>query len=397
MADNRLRRLPENPTAQRLVPVVISEARPEAGYLRDARALLNRDESLRTFVQEARASGMNTEAAVDGLSIRLNAFWNGAHAQEAYEVARYLWDEQDQLGDGVYLASNETGLVVAALSDEDIYQPSPVPRENGALALPLPRLRPELETAITCWAAEKGREERVLQALAVRAHQTDLLREEGDPRLLVATRSGRRHIVAEMAKTDPKTLLQFAGGTAGIFLHHFELRAQDPEASSGLTLLEGTCYSTSVMGVQDPLTTNLSHNRPASLRGAMVQGWVREVARQMAQAAFRLDPAPEEIPQMSLTKEHLGRADFWVSPPEAVRYLRRADPNLAIMPVSCSQPIGLVGRLGALVVPEAFDVSSREMFDRWEASSGLSFRLWVDWTRVQRLALSGIELQAVLA
>lgn len=395
MADDKLARLPEEGLATRLNPQVLSKANPSAEWLLDARALLNRDNALREFVRNARAQGMRPEAAVAGLSVRFNASWGGDHAAEATEAAQYLWDEQSQLGDNIYITSTETGRVIAALSDKDIYQPAPVPREDGSMVLPLPRIRPSIEAAITCWAFESSHEARVVQTLAARAHQTDLLREEGDPRLLVATRAGRQHIVSELGKFDPKILLRAAGGTSGTFLTHFELRGTEPDHTDGLTLLEGEVYSQSVMGVQDMTTVNLHHNRAASLQGALVQGWVREVARQLSNAATRQLPVPDEIRQFDLTKAHLGGRSFWVSPPEVLRYLRRADPVVGVMPVTSAKLMGLLPKAGVLVVPAAFNAASRELFGRWEASSNLSFRLWVDWTKISVMLISGIEHQAI--
>lgn len=391
------RRRYDNSLAQRLNPQVISKANPGADWLREARATLNRDKAIQDFVREARANEVPPGEAIDGLGLRLNERWGGEHAAEAYEAALYLWDEQDQLGDGIFITSTETGRVVAALSEKDIYLPAPVPREDGTMAQPLPRIRPELEGAITCWAFDNDREHRVVQTLAARANQTDLLREEGDPRLLVATRAGRRHIMSELAKFDPKILLRAAGGTSGNFLQHFELRADDPEHTGGLTLIEGEVFSQSVMGVQDMTTLNLHHNRAASIQGALVQGWVREVARKLSDAAGRHLPAVEEIDQSKLTRAHLGGRDIWVCPPEAVRYLRRADLNVAIMPVVAAKLIGLLPNTGILTVPAEFTTSSHEMFDRWEARSILKFKLWVDWTKVGLLRITGIEHQAVLS
>lgn len=383
------------PLAQRIEPQVVSRAKPSADWLKDARALLNRNESLRSYVRQARADGLDAASAVDGLSIRLNELWGGQRAQEAYEVAQYLWDEQSQLGEGYYITSTETGKVVASLSERDIYQPAPVPREGGGMAVPLPRIRPDIEAALTCWAFDAGREAQMLQKLAERAHQTALLREEGDPRMLVATRAGRHHIVDQFSKFDPRILLRAAGGTSGAFLSMFELRTHDPEDTTGLHLVEGTVYSKTVMGVQDMTTVNLHHNRAASLQGALVQGWVREVARHLSRAASNNVNEPEEIRQLDLKKDHFGGSNVWVSPPEAVRYLRRAEPNLSVLPVPSADLMGLLPSAGVLVVPREFAASSHEMFDRWEAHSTLTFRLWVDWSKVRLLRLSGVEHQAV--
>jgi len=381
---------------QRIRPQVLSDARPEADWLRDARALLNGNKAIRDFVREARSGGMAVDAAIDGLSIRLNEQWGGDRAAEAFEVATYLWDEQDQLGDGIYLVSRETGRVAVRLTENDIYQPKPVPREDGSLATPLPRIRPDIEAGIACWFHDESREDRIVATLAARAHQTQLLREDGDPRLLVATREGRRHMVESLGKFDPKVLLRAAGGTSGAFLQRFELRAEDPEETEGLQLIDGGAYSQTTMNIQDQTTVNLHHNRAASIQGALVQGWVREVARQLSLEAVKHFPQSAEIHQMDLTKGHLQGIDLWITSPETLRYLRRVQPNLSVMPVASARTIGVRPHAGVLVVPAEFKAMSRELFDRWEASSSLKFRIWVDWTKVVILTLGGVEYQATL-
>lgn len=382
---------PEDRLTRRFDPQIQTTAHPRAEDLREARRMLNVGH-IRTFVEESRAQGRDEASVVDGIATRLDEAWGGGHAEAALECARYLIDEFRQLGEGLFVVSNETGRVVAVVTEEDFYQPAPVPREGGGMVLPQKRLKPEIEAALYCWTHERGREQNILEALTARANQTAFLAEEGDPRLLVATREGRRHIVAEFSKLDPGLLLRAAGGTGGRLLRHLRLIDTEPEPK-GRVELKGTAHSRTSMGVQDPLTTNLHHNRPASLQGALVQGWLRDIAKKLSLAA----PKGREVSQRSLTKADLEGISFWIAPPEALRYLRKADPLTQIMPVEGAGVLGVRdGQLGDLLVEPNFAASNREWFDRWEAETQLDYRVWVDWSATLSLQLTDIEHEAVL-
>lgn len=378
----------ERGLTQRFEPKVLSKAEPEVDWLLQARADINSDKALQAILREGKETGRDP---VDKLAAGLNAKWEGNRWFEAREVAQYLWDEFTQIGQGLHLISSETGKIVVTLDENDIYQPAMVPREGGGMVKPLPRIRPDLEGLIYTWTFEKSREQEIVQALAAQGHQTALLREEGDPRLLVASRRGRKQIVAALAQLDPQRLLRACGGTSAAFLNHFDLGAEDPE-SGGLELLEGTAASSSTLGIQDMRATNLHHNRAGSLQGALVQGWVREVARQLSVAAHRRVPGMAGLPLDDFCKDDLDGCQFWVSPPDTLKHVRRVDPTTTVMPVVGAQLIGLKGKVGAIVVPKEFTVSSHELFDRWETHSALEVRLWIDWSKVTVLALRNVAL-----
>lgn len=348
---------------------------------------------IRKFVEDAQAQNRDREGLIAGVAERLDEAWGGGQLAQAQECAQYLFDEWRQLGEGLFVASSETGRVVAVVTEEDFYQPAPVPREGGGMALPQKRLKPEIEASLHSWVFERGRETAILEQLALRGHQTDFLKENGDPRLLVATREGRRHIVQEFSKLDPGLLLRAAGGTGGRFLRFFDLTDHEPEERAGYVELKGAAFSRTSMGVQDPLTTNLSHNRPASLQGALVQGWLREIAKKLSVAA----PKGLEVSQRALTKEHLDGVTFWIAPPEALRYLRKANPLVQVMPVEGAGVLGLRdGILGTIQVEPNFAASNREWFDRWEAETQLTYRVWVNWGATLSFSLKDIEHEAVL-
>lgn len=403
---------PESQHLQRLEPAVNTEANPETSWLLQARADLSRDEGLQIILQEGCRGKQPAADIADLLAVRLSEMWEehaseglavtDALSHEAYEAALYLVDEYRQLGQGIHLVSRETGRVTITLTDEDVYQPADVPRADGSMATPLPQIRPDLAAFITTWTFERGREQRIVEILAKRGHQTALLREDGDPRLLPSTRAGRRQIVQQYAEFSPDALLRACGGTSAAFLRHFDLVGADP-AHTALEPLEGCVRASSAMGIQDQTTINLHHDRAGVMRGALTQGWVRAIAGLLADAAHnRFGPTCREeglyrpIDQLTREETLKWKATFWVAPPEAVGPLRRIRPDWIILPAG-SYTIGFIApKVGKLVLPEEFGAETLEMFDKWTASSHLDFKLWIDWKTICYCALTDLAYQGVV-
>lgn len=371
-------------TPRQIEPEVRTEATPSAEDLLQARADIQASPALKNLFLE----GLTPAELSRRLSVELAKRWPEGDPQEA---AKFLADEYAQIGpEGVFLISTETGRIAAIIREDDIRQPAPVPREGSTeLAQPLPQIRPDLEAAIVTWFHDQGREQKVMEALAARGHQTPLLREMGDPRLLVASRKGRRHIVESLGRQDPQALLEAAGGTSGMFLRLFEFSEPPPEKT--LVRISGTLMSKTVMGVQDILTTNLHHNRPATIRAVLVQGWVREIARRLSLKALEVRGLQGTIDV--LTAKSLP-GTFWVASPDLVRGLRGVDPRISILPVEGAATLLIEGPLGYLKIPPAFETQNFEAFARWEAHATLSFDLWVDLSKVRAFLVEGVEVEA---
>lgn len=378
----------ETALTRRLDPPVISKADPPADWLLQARADLRREAALRDILLRGKREGVPNADLADHLGSKLNEGWHGGFAAEAYEAALYLLDEYDQLGEGIHIVSTVTGRVIITLTDEDLWDPGMVPREGGGMAQALRRIRPDLEAAITVFVFDQDREQRVFETLAAKGYQTALQKEMGDPRLLVATRRGRTQIVRDLAALSPATLLRGCGGTAGAFLRHFDLVTEPPKDFD--LHMEGTLTASSAMNVQDQTTVNLHHNRAGVLRGALAQGWVRDLARQIAEMAF-LCTAERLLP--TNIKDLKLKNGFWIVPPEAVPVLRGRGSLL--MPVDRAPFTGFFGpKVGVLVLPEQFGAETNEMFERWTTSAHLDFRLQMDWSVVGCMNVTGLEYQA---
>lgn len=375
--------------SSKLEPKVDSLAKPSSDWLLQGRAEVQRNADLQDLFREKDKS---VEWVADMVAARLAGLWNG-NIGDASQVARYLVDEHRQLGEGVYLVSNETGLVLAKLSEEDIYQPPPVPRTNGNLAMPLPRVHPGTEALIVSHLFEKGREERLTAILAERAEQTALLREEGDRRLWIATRKGRAQLAQSLGENHPKRLLELAGGTAGAFLSHFDLALTPPEGVQGRVLHVST---SSTLRVNDPLTTNLNYDRLGSLRGILAQGWVRDLAKQISierHLSIPLGGHPINIDDV--TPAMIRRCELYVMDPEVMlAFLKKEPRGNMYLPANGAYTIGFSGKVGTLVIPDTFDLQSREISGRWEVSGDLNVEVYIpDWTVLNAIHVQGVAFQ----
>lgn len=382
--------------AHRLDPKIETTANPRPDWLLQARADVNSDPTLQALFRDAKAEGQSPEWLADMVSSRLMGRWEGESPDQAIEAARYLADEYFQVGEGIHIVSTETGRIVATVTEDDIYQPAPLPREGGGMAQPLPRLDPNLEAFITTWTFEAAREDRILMALVEKGQRAIAF---DDPRLQPATRAGRSQIVRDVAEMTPESLLRGTGGTSAAFLQHFDLRTVDWESPRQTLVhgaepdLEGCIEAKSVLHIGDQTTINPHHDRRSMLRGVLPQGWAREMARLLADEAHKRTEVQtldlSEVPIAGLRAE----ATFWVIPPEAIREFVK--PLWTILPVERAKVIGLQKpKVGTLVVPEQFAAASHELFERWETVADLDFKMWVDWDAITCLDVTGLEYQA---
>ncbi len=87
--------------------------------------------------------------------------WPEFSFTEAGDVATYLIDEWLALGasDTNWLVSPVSGKIVGALRPEDIYHPSPVVRESGAVIQRGPQVKPQVEAGLLRWQWQQAVEE----------------------------------------------------------------------------------------------------------------------------------------------------------------------------------------------------------------------------------------------
>jgi hypothetical protein len=376
------------PLSSRFNVEVNSTGDPEPVLLFSLRALVLSDSELGDLFVRFRRESLAVDWLRDMLVTRVVARLK-ASFEEALEACQFLADEYHQLGDGYFIVSSETGRVALVVTEDDLYEPGLLPRYSGDLGEALKRINPSLETAFLLHGHEQARESQVLSALAGRAHQTDLLREEGDSRLRIATRSGRAGIARDLAGDDAWELLQRASGTTGMFLRHFDLVERGPEPVG----LEGVATFRSTMSVQDGLAANLSYNRLGTLRGAAPQGWIRDVARHLCAAAHK-GAGVLAMHVDDLDAEVIMTEELWIADPDVYAVMRQAKGQ--VMPVEGVTPIGFSGKVGALFVPRGFSVETHEASGRWEVTANLPYRLWFDLSKIRRMPLVGVERAAAL-
>jgi hypothetical protein len=305
--------------------------------------------------------------------------------EEAIQVAQYLADEYFQLGDAMLVINRVTGRAVARFTDHDIWTPAPVPREDGSMAQPLPRLRPDLEGFLVSHYFDQAKDVERLARVQARYPQTLALRDGGDPRLRVITRSGRASMIDDL-RTSLPGLLDATKGAAKLFLDHFEVRDTPPKGF--MQLPPSVAVARSQQSIGDPLTFSLRHDGLRALAARIGTSWVREIARRVASAAEPRKP----INMADLNWKTLEYADFWILPPHA--YSTFSPFTDGLLPVENVEPTGLLGHVGAIEIgPEGYSVQAREVFSRWEVEATLSYTLYVDPQQIVGLQVPDLPFE----
>lgn len=380
-------------TDQALAPVVHTKADPKTDLLLQIRAIVSREEELKELFTRFRSDSMSVEWLRDHLATRIAPVISlDCEFQDVVEACLYLADEYNQLGEGYFIVSTDTGKVTAVLTEDDLYNPGKMARHSGEEVQGLQHIKPGKATMLTTYHHQKAKEEELLAKLAAKHSTTALLREDGDKRLRIATRGGRKDIVQELAGDDPRELLRRSSGTTGMFLRHFPLVDEPPKGD--FEVIEGGAAFRSTLKVQDPLSMNISHNRLGTLRGAAPQGWVRDICRQLSERTFRSRRGfPLDAEDLSFGD--LDGVDLWIADPNAYKLMLQIHPTVKAVPVEGVSPISLNGECGYLVVPSEFTVESSERFQRWEVVANLSFKLYVNKDAISVLNLIDVPQDAV--
>lgn len=372
-------------------PQVSSLARPESGPLLAARQNIKRQPDAQAIFAKSREENWNADQLAEALQPVLELHVEGDSAAIA-QVARYLADEYFQIGDGILIISTETGKAIAKITEDDIWVPPPVPREGGGMVQPLPRLRPELEGLLVEWVFNRGREQALAATLARRSHQTALLREEGDRRLLPVTKAGRRQIVDAISDALRELLPGQCQGLSREFLSHFEFRQDDPEDLKPLLRCVG--LSKSLIPLQDPRGLNLRHDHFTAVTARIASQWTREIARSVAVFA-RQELQPRPMAYRDLKPENVQGA-FWTGEPNTVELFHKTSPGVSALPVDGAPPTGFSGIVGAIVIdPASYKCSTREFHDRWEIMAKFEYTVWIDWAKVRSLVIDDVPMSGL--
>lgn len=367
---------------------VISKANPSPGILRLARIVVQQTPEVSAIFTEAKEQRHPASWIQERLQPELDKFFPN-EAEAVKEVSTFLADEYTQIGDSLLLISAETGRALARLTDEDFYTPAPVPRESGNMVQPGARIRPDIEGTIVQWVFDRSQEREHFTKLLERIPQTQLLRDEGDSRMLFTTRAGRR-LLATQIETALPDLLKGSSGVARAFLDFFPMGKPERLGFEAIQVRPLNAYRAPL---QDPTARNLKYDIRGSVLSGTSTAWVRAVAEAVLDDAFKARRGRSA----SLDEAFEGRSSgLWVASANVATALRRRgvlSRFLVTHPRVDEYALYLTETAGHLELKsDGFWCRSREVHDRWTLEAEMDGTLWIDWSKVTVFALSGVAL-----
>ena len=366
---------------------VVSEANPDPSLLRSIRYLLQQNEGLRQVFADAQLEGeAGGSRQVDRQ--RLLGLLSEAYPHEGLDqVAEYLSDEFEQIGEGVLLISPETGKAVARVSTDSLYEASAVPRESGNMIERGLRIRPEVEAYLAYWSFENNRESDLRRGVIARLNQTDLQREEGDPRTLVLSKAGRRTISQQVHDSIAATF-QNPNGPAKALLEYFPVGKDSCSFSDRCTPLKVLPWSRVRRRVQDQLSVNPRFDALTATLASVTSSWARSIlGTLLEEAASRpLQWEPEDLDEV--TENHCG--GIWVCEPNLARALM--GKGYRVFPVTGPPNVAvqLFRKVGYLEFDESkIGTNHRELHDRWTVESATEVTLHICWEFFDTIPILG--------
>jgi len=341
---------------------VNSLAKPIPSSLLAARKAIQLSPDIQEVFRQAKAEGWDREALADALFIRLPEYMEDC--ENLWDTSLYLADEFLQVGDSILLISTETGQALYKVTEDDIYLPQSVPREDNRLVQPLPRLCPEVESFIIQRQFDLGRDQKILQIIDKRLHSSELLKQEGDNRLLVVTRDGRKQITERL---QPDSFLPPESGLSKEFcdLLKFGQALNDVESTFG------RAFGRVIMPVPDPLALNLRYDPYTALKRQITAQWVQCFAHSLAtlkRVAIEI-ATTDDLPE-----------GFWLADPDVALALRgRRVLPVRGMPFSNAILLHPKDKYAAnvYIASSSYECKSREFLDKWEVVAKCEFALYV--------------------
>jgi len=372
---------------------VVTSANPKPDLLKLVRALVQHNSDLKEVFKKARVGKSPVEE--DALFEKLKTLLS-AEDVDLKEVVSYLSAEYAQCAadDVIILFSTTTGKAVARITENEIYTPKPVPREGGGMASRLPEIRPEVKAYILTHVYETENDQKVLALLQERSVQTELLKLEGDPKLLPYSRDGRRKFERALENLLSEALKGGTWSPKGVarkFLDLFTVVAHklDLPKDGKYTPMEVHLEGRFKRNLRDQTASNLKFGgiEPAML--SIFTDWVRNLGSEMLEKATN---APRKVGMSEL----MGMADqdlFVAQPDIAVGIPFWV---LAVFVYGSTNCLALQGPVGFLEVePETIRVNSSEVHDKWTVFGTVKATLWIDWTRVRVLSVIDVPITGV--
>jgi len=353
---------------------VNSLAKPIPISLLAARAIIKTAPEFKAIFIQARNKKWSSNILADTLFVHLSGQMEG-DPSSIWETALYLADEFTQLGDLTLLVSTETGKALCKITEEDIYIPPPVLREDGRRVKALPRLRPELEGLIVQWQFDQSKEKNILQTLAKRVPSSELLVQEGDKRLLRATKAGRKQIVDMLRGELPNLLSPEYKPVSLPFKEFFRLcpictvEFEVPDEFSLITTEK--INAKIITPIIDLLAFNLRYDPYTVMQQQIRAQWTRSIARSIT----ALVNNKREVVNVSILSSL--PTSLWLADPN----IAIAFKNKVVLPLSNVEPVLLhdwsVPVAYCCVNPTSYNCESRELLDRWEIVAECVFSLYL--------------------
>lgn len=366
----------------RIAPEVRTLARPTSGPLLAARGVIQRTPQVQALFLQAKEENWGASRLAEAITPHLQETLE-ASEEEVRHTAQYLAAEYEQLGNTMLLIDRRTGRALAQITEDDIWEGPMAPRESGGMATPLPRLNPNLEAFLYQHVHEQEREANLSSTLAARNNQTAFLEEEGDRRLLIVTRQGRRQIEAEIQRHE-----QIFSSSTGLVAKFFQYFDQVPKEGMALAFTALAMARTRT-NISDPIAMSFRYDHAAMQHRSLVNEWAREIARSLSVEAHTHTP-PESVSWEHCTHESLKGAKFWiVDPDDGHPFVRLA--GISVFYVPGTKPTGFTDlSVGALLTESSsVKVTGRDLFDRWDVVGQFNYTVYLDWSKVVTIELSG--------
>ena len=371
---------------------VITSANPQPDLLKLVRALVQNNSDLKEVFKKARESKSSVDEGTlfEKLKSRLSV-----GDVDLKEVVSYLSAEYSQCAenDVVILFSTSTGKAVARITEKEIYTPKPVPREGGGMASRLPEIRPEVKAYILSHIYETENDQRVLALLQERSVQTELLKLEGDPKLLPYSRDGRRKFEKALENLLPEVLKESTWSPKGVAKKFLDLLTV---VTHKLDLPKDGKYKPMEVHLEGRFKRNLLDQTAGNLKFGGIEpamlsiftDWVRNLGSEMLENSN----APRKVAMADL----LGMADqdLFVAQPDVAVGI--PFDTLAVFTYGTANCLALQGPIGYLeVLPETTQVKSSEVHDKWTVFGTVKATLWVDWSKVRVLSVTDAPVTGV--
>ena len=364
---------------------VLSSARPDSSLLKSIRLLIPDSEQVRQVFLDAQAEPeLDRSVKVDRQ--RLQSVLHEIYPHdEIGEVAEYLADEFEQLGDGILLVSTDTGKAIAKISEDSLYQAGSIPRESGSLVERGWRIRPDVEAFLTYWAFENDREKRVRHQVLARLNQTELQREEGDRRTQVLSKVGRRDISQAVQDLIGSAFRNSAGKSLSL-LSYFPVGGSMSEPCTPIKII---LWSRVRRMISDMLSTNPKYDHLTATLAAVTSSWTKSIVSTLLQEATSRETAGPAMTLDEALEDH-GVGGMWFCEPNLARAMLDQGCRVFAAPGPSNLAIHLFRQSGYLELDdEKIGTNHREVHDRWTVESAAEVILHACWDYIDIVPVTG--------